>query len=81
MDVDHFKAVNDRFGHDLGDNALKIIASVCTSFRRGSDTAARIGGEEFGLLLPETTGEAAFALAERLRFKCERAPPRSRARE
>ena len=75
MDVDHFKAVNDRFGRDLGDNALKIIASVCTSVRRGSDTAARIGGEEFGLLLPETTSEAAFALAERLRVQVRACTP------
>jgi diguanylate cyclase (GGDEF)-like protein len=75
LDVDHFKAINDRFGHDLGDNFLKIIASVCTSVRRGSDTAARIGGEEFGLLLPETSGEAAFALAERLRMQVRACVP------
>jgi diguanylate cyclase (GGDEF)-like protein len=54
---------------------LKIIASVCTSVRRGSDTAARIGGEEFGLLLPETRGEAAFALAERLRTQVRACVP------
>jgi diguanylate cyclase (GGDEF)-like protein len=75
LDVDHFKAINDRFGHDLGDNFLKIIASVCTSVRRGSDTAARIGGEEFGLLLPETSGESAFALAERLRMQVRACVP------
>ena len=57
--MDALKIINDRFGHDLGDNVLKIIASVCTSVRRGSDTAARLGGDEFGLLLPETSGEAA----------------------
>jgi diguanylate cyclase (GGDEF)-like protein len=75
MDVDCFKIINDRFGHDLGDNVLKIIASVCTSVRRGSDTAARIGGDEFGLLLPETSGEAAFALAERLRTQVRACTP------
>ena len=75
LDVDHFKAINDRFGHDLGDNVLKIIASVCTSVRRGSDTAARIGGEEFGVLLPETGGQAAFALAERLRLQVRACVP------
>ena len=61
--------------HDLGDNVLKIIASVCTSVRRGSDTAARLGGDEFGLLLPETSGEAAFALAERLRMQVRACTP------
>jgi len=75
MDVDCFKIINDRFCHDLGDNVLKIIASVCTSVRRGSDTAARIGGDEFGLLLPETSGEAAFALAERLRLQVRACVP------
>jgi diguanylate cyclase (GGDEF)-like protein len=75
LDVDHFKAINDRFGHDFGDNVLKIIASVCTSVRRGSDTAARIGGEEFGVLLPETGGQAAFALAERLRLQVRACVP------
>ena len=75
IDVDRFKIINDRFGHDLGDNVLKIIASVCTSVRRGSDTAARLGGDEFGLLLPETSGEAAFALAERLRMQVRACTP------
>jgi diguanylate cyclase (GGDEF)-like protein len=73
--MDALKIINDRFGHDLGDNVLKIIASVCTSVRRGSDTAARLGGDEFGLLLPETSGEAAFALAERLRMQVRACTP------
>jgi diguanylate cyclase (GGDEF)-like protein len=67
IDVDHFKAVNDRFGHDVGDNALKIVAAVCRSAKRDSDTVARIGGEEFALLLPETNEEEARVVAERVR--------------
>jgi diguanylate cyclase (GGDEF)-like protein len=66
IDVDHFKAINDRFGHDVGDSALKIIANVCNSAKRDSDISARIGGEEFALLLPETNEAAARILAQRL---------------
>jgi diguanylate cyclase (GGDEF)-like protein len=66
IDVDYFKAINDRFGHDAGDSALKIIANVCNSAKRDSDIAARIGGEEFALLLPETNEAAARIVAQRL---------------
>jgi diguanylate cyclase (GGDEF)-like protein len=66
IDVDHFKAVNDHFGHDVGDNVLKIIANVCNAAKRDSDVSARIGGEEFALLLPETSETAAYVVAERL---------------
>jgi diguanylate cyclase (GGDEF)-like protein len=65
-DIDHFKAVNDRFGHDAGDNVLKSVADVCRSTKRESDILARIGGEEFALLLPETNEAAALIAAERL---------------
>ncbi|MET0537179.1 MAG: GGDEF domain-containing protein [Xanthobacteraceae bacterium] len=66
IDVDHFKTVNDRFGHDEGDKVLKLIAIVCGSAKRESDAVARIGGEEFALLLPETNEAAALIIAERL---------------
>ncbi|HLH97400.1 MAG TPA: GGDEF domain-containing protein [Xanthobacteraceae bacterium] len=67
IDVDHFKAVNDRFGHATGDRVLQTIAAVCRGAKRDSDVVARMGGEEFALMLPETTEQAAFQLAERLR--------------
>jgi diguanylate cyclase (GGDEF)-like protein len=66
VDVDHFKAINDRFGHDVGDSTLKIIANACNSAKRDSDISARIGGEEFALLLPEANEAAARVVAQRL---------------
>jgi diguanylate cyclase (GGDEF)-like protein len=66
VDVDYFKAINDRFGHDVGDNTLRIIANACNSAKRDSDISARIGGEEFALLLPEANEAAARVVAQRL---------------
>jgi diguanylate cyclase (GGDEF)-like protein len=66
IDIDHFKSINDRFGHAAGDNVLTGVATICDSARRQSDTVARIGGEEFALLMPETTETAARIVAERL---------------
>ena len=71
IDVDHFKTVNDRFGHDEGDKVLKLIAIVCGSAKRESDAVARIGGEEFALLSPETNEAAALIIAERFSLRCE----------
>jgi diguanylate cyclase (GGDEF)-like protein len=67
LDVDNFKTINDRFGHDAGDLVLKAIADDCSSTRRETDIVARLGGEEFVLLLPETNEAAAELVAERLR--------------
>lgn len=67
FDLDDFKRVNDRFGHAAGDIVLRHIARLCREQIRDIDTVARIGGEEFALLLPETDVEAAAGLAERLR--------------
>jgi diguanylate cyclase (GGDEF)-like protein len=67
IDVDHFKSINDRFGHDAGDLVLKSIGEACHAAKRETDVAARIGGEEFALLLPETHEADATILAERLR--------------
>ena len=67
LDCDNFKSVNDRFGHLDGDKVLQALAGVIGRCLRNSDSGFRYGGEEFILLLPETTGEAARILAERLR--------------
>lgn len=71
IDIDHFKVVNDRFGHEAGDNALVELAKICQTGRRASDLPARIGGEEFALLLPETTISLAEMIANRLRQQVE----------
>lgn len=66
-DLDRFKAVNDTYGHAAGDTVLRVTAALFTEFRRAADVPARIGGEEFAVLLPETDARGAIALAERLR--------------
>jgi diguanylate cyclase (GGDEF)-like protein len=67
LDIDHFKSINDRFGHDVGDQAIISVARMCATQTRDSDVVARIGGEEFAILLPETDLAEARAVAERLR--------------
>ena len=73
LDVDQFKTYNDRFGHPAGDEALKIVGNVIRETLRGADVAARFGGEEFSILLPQTTSEEAIAIAERIRSNVEQA--------
>ncbi len=68
IDVDHFKAVNDRFGHVTGDEALVLIARTIRETVRGTDLVGRIGGEEFGVFLPGRAPDVASALAERIRM-------------
>jgi diguanylate cyclase (GGDEF)-like protein len=67
VDLDHFKAINDRFGHDVGDRVLMRVATLLLDVVRTSDIVARTGGEEFVILMPFTEPEAAAACAERLR--------------
>jgi len=74
FDIDLFKSVNDRFGHDAGDAVIRHVAEVCRGEVSGSDVLARFGGEEFVLLLPETTGEQAVARAEAMRRRLEATP-------
>jgi diguanylate cyclase (GGDEF)-like protein len=74
LDIDHFKAVNDTHGHDVGDAVLVHVSALCAGGMRTSDLFGRLGGEEFCAVLPETSLEAARALAERLRTGVERVP-------
>jgi diguanylate cyclase (GGDEF)-like protein len=67
IDIDHFKSVNDRYGHAVGDDAIIAVAGACRQNRRASDVVGRLGGEEFVLLLPETDQAQAMVVAERLR--------------
>ena len=67
IDLDHFKRLNDTYGHTAGDIALQAAAAEIRLQVRGGDLAARYGGEEFAIVLPETDGPAAFRMAERLR--------------
>lgn len=71
IDVDHFRTINDRYGHPAGDAVLVSIATACMSSMRKSDILGRIGGEEFGLLLPETGAEDAREAADRIRRAVE----------
>jgi diguanylate cyclase (GGDEF)-like protein len=73
MDIDHFKQINDRLGHEAGDKAIKQAAQLCTASTRTTDVVARFGGDEFVALLPETDLVQARVVAERLRSSiCDR---------
>lgn len=67
LDLDHFKSVNDTHGHAVGDQVLQQVARIASVTLRPSDVFGRLGGEEFALLLPETSGDEAVVVAERLR--------------
>ncbi len=67
IDVDHFKKLNDEFGHLLGDEALRQVSAIFAHNLRKVDIACRYGGEEFVILAPQTSGEAAYGVAEKLR--------------
>ena len=72
IDVDNFKLINDRHGHAAGDIVLQAIIDVCRKSLRASDYVGRLGGEEFGVMLPHTNARSALQVAERLRKSIER---------
>lgn len=75
VDLDHFKAINDSYGHVVGDEVLRGVSRVLQREARAVDIVARFGGEEFVVVLPETGEEGAVALAERIRARVEETPP------
>lgn len=74
MDMDHFKSVNDTYGHNVGDEVLQQLAAIIMNTIRSADLAARYGGEEFVILMPETDAARAIEAAERLRKNVEMTP-------
>ncbi|MBF0527656.1 MAG: diguanylate cyclase [Deltaproteobacteria bacterium] len=75
IDLDHFKQINDRYGHPIGDQTLRHFAAVVQGILRPTDFLGRMGGEEFCILLPQTEADAASAVAERIRATIEASPP------
>jgi diguanylate cyclase len=71
-DIDHFKKINDTYGHLLGDKVIRAVAQVIHANIKGRDIAARIGGEEFAMLLPQTTIDGGKSLAEQIRIAVAR---------
>lgn len=76
VDIDHFKSVNDELGHVAGDRSLQIVGRTIASNTRSADRAGRIGGEEFLVIMPDTTRELALMVGERLRSAVERSEVR-----
>jgi diguanylate cyclase len=71
LDIDHFKAINDQHGHPAGDEVIRAVAEILSRTLRTSDVAGRYGGEEFGVVLPDTDGQGAAVIAERIRRRIE----------
>jgi len=74
IDIDHFKQINDRHGHPVGDQVIRNVAALLRETLRGPDTVGRYGGEEFGIVLPDTGAHGAFVIAERIRERVAGAP-------
>lgn len=71
MDIDHFKNINDSFGHPVGDEVIRSLADSCTFLVRACDTVGRLGGEEFAIILPNADLPNAIEIAERIKSWCE----------
>ncbi len=71
VDIDHFKKVNDAWGHQTGDQVLRLVGNCLSENVKGRDTAARYGGEEFAVILPQTDLTGAFSVADQIRKKVE----------
>jgi len=71
LDIDHFKHINDRHGHHAGDEILAGLANILTTSVRATDMVARMGGEEFSVVLPDVSGHRAYDMAESLRRAVE----------
>ena len=69
FDIDHFKAINDTFGHSMGDEVLRNVGTIVTSSVRVTDSAARYGGEEFGIVFTQTVAQGVSEVTERLRMR------------
>ncbi len=67
LDIDHFKKINDTYGHSVGDSALKHFSDVCKNSLRTTDIIGRIGGEEFVIIMPDTNADEGYEVAERIR--------------
>jgi diguanylate cyclase (GGDEF)-like protein len=74
LDIDHFKQVNDKYGHNVGDEVLKTFAQRLLGNLRSFDLVARLGGEEFAVILPDVTEQRAWMVAERLRNSIAESP-------
>jgi diguanylate cyclase (GGDEF)-like protein/PAS domain S-box-containing protein len=71
LDIDHFKQINDTYGHSIGDEAIRDMTRICQDNMRTTDIIGRLGGEEFALLLPETDTIGAWQIAQRIRTHAE----------
>ena len=74
LDIDHFKRVNDLYGHPVGDTVLKQFAAICASMLRAHDLFGRLGGEEFAIALPHTDPDGARSVAEKIRMAIGQLP-------
>ena len=70
-DIDRFKAINDKFGHPVGDMVLKLFSEILSNNIKGRDTVARVGGEEFAIIFPQTPTADAAAIADQIRKQLE----------